>query len=364
MSALVLACRLPGMLTTVQDGGRWGYQGKGMPVAGAMDLQSFRLGNILVGNDENDAALEVTVLGPTLYVSDGEGMAAVTGADLGFRVNGQLAPMWTALAVKAGDTLSFSGPKSGCRAYLCFSGGIEVPVVMESRSTYTRAKVGGLEGRALKKDDRVLCGEPRPLWKKCEGLVCPAELRAVYPPDAPLRVVPGPQEDLFTGKGIETFYGSDYSVSNSADRMGYRMDGPEIEHTGAADIISDAIPLGAVQVPGHGQPIVMLADRQTTGGYTKIGVVCSVDIAALSQRLPGHGIRFVKITLDEALSLVKEEHRKRDELRRLRAVWRSTPRFPGPVSDGGPELPAAGEAILKVDGEEHRVSWEELQEVE
>ncbi len=173
MSALVLECRLPGMLTTVQDGGRWGYQGKGMPVAGAMDLQSFRLGNILVGNDENDAALEVTVLGPTLYVSDGEGMAAVTGADLGFQVNGQLAPMWTALAVKAGDTLSFSGPKSGCRAYLCFSGGIEVPVVMESRSTYTRAKVGGLEGRALKKDDRVLCGEPKPLWKKCEGLVCP-----------------------------------------------------------------------------------------------------------------------------------------------------------------------------------------------
>jgi len=363
MSALVLECRLPGMLTTVQDSGRWGYQGKGMPVAGAMDLQSFRLGNILAGNDENDAALEVTVLGPTLYVAGGEGMAAVTGADLGFRVNGRPAPMWTALAVKTGDILSFSGPVSGCRAYLCLSGGIDVPVVMESRSTYTRAKLGGFEGRALRKGDRVLCGEPRPLWKKCEGFVCPGELRAVYPPDAPLRVVPGPQEDLFTAKGIQTFYGSDYAVSNSADRMGYRMDGPEIEHTAAADIISDAIPLGAVQVPGHGQPIVMLADRQTTGGYTKIGVVCSVDIAALSQRLPGNGVRFVKISLDEALSLGKEEQRKRDELRRLRAAWRSTPRSSAPVSAGCPELPASWEAILKVDGVEHRVSWEELQEV-
>ena len=272
MSALVLECRLPGMLTTVQDGGRWGYQGKGMPVAGAMDLPSFRLGNILAGNDENEGALEVTLLGPTLFVAEGEGMAAVTGADLGFQVNGRPAPMWTAVAVGAGDVLSFSGPRSGCRAYLCLSGGVDVPPVMESRSTYTRARVGGFQGRALKKGDIVRCGEPLPLWRKCEGLVCPEALRPCYLPDAPLRVVPGPQDDLFTEKGKETFYGSDYAVSNSADRMGYRMDGPEIEHTGAADIISDAIPLGAVQVPGHGKPIVMLADRQTTGGYTKIGV--------------------------------------------------------------------------------------------
>jgi biotin-dependent carboxylase-like uncharacterized protein len=352
------------MLTTVQDGGRWGYQGKGMPVAGAMDLQSFRMGNILAGNDENDAALEVTVLGPTLYVSGGEGMAAVTGADLGFQVNGQPAPMWTALPVKAGDTLSFSGPRSGCRAYLCFSGGIDIPVVMESRSTYTRAKVGGLEGRALRKGDRVFCGEPGPLWKKCEGFVCPEDLRPLYPPEAPLRVVPGPQEDLFTGKGTETFYGSDYAVSNSADRMGYRMDGPEIEHTGAADIISDAIPLGAVQVPGHGQPIVMLADRQTTGGYTKIGVVCSVDIAALAQRMPGQKVRFQKISLDDALALAREEAGKRNELRRLRALWRSAPGAAVSVPAKEQALLSRGEALIRVDGEEHRISWEEIKEVE
>ena len=142
VSAPCAGMRLPGMLTTVQDGGRWGYQGKGMPVAGAMDLPSFRRGNVLVGNDENDGALEVTLLGPTLFVAEGEGMVAVTGADLGFQLNGRPAPMWTAVAVGAGDVLSFSGPLSGCRAYLCFSGGVDVPPVMESRSTYTRARVG------------------------------------------------------------------------------------------------------------------------------------------------------------------------------------------------------------------------------
>ncbi|MBL3539860.1 biotin-dependent carboxyltransferase family protein [Aminivibrio sp.] len=364
MSALVLECRLPGMFTTVQDSGRWGYQGKGMPVAGAMDLHAFRLGNILAGNDENDAALEVTLLGPTLFVAEGEGIVAVTGADLGFQVNGRPAPLWAALAVKVGDTLSFSGPRSGCRAYLCFSGGIDVPVVMESRSTYTRALVGGFQGRALKKGDSVRCGEPLPLWRRCEGLVCPEGLRPAYSPDAPLRVVPGPQDDLFTDKGKETFYGSEYSVSNSADRMGYRLDGPEIEHAGGADIISDAVPLGAVQVPGHRQPIVMLADRQTTGGYAKIGVVCSVDIAALSQRLPGQKVRFQKISLDDALALAREEAGKRDEMRRLRALWRSAPKEVAPEAADEGAHPFRGEALIRVDGEEHRISWEEIREVE
>ena len=148
MSALVLECRLPGMLTTVQDGGRWGHQGEGMPVAGAMDLQSMRIANLLAGNEENDACLEISLLGPRLTVAGGEGVAAVCGADLGFQLNGAAAPLWTAFPVKEGDALSFSGPRSGCRAYLALSGGIDVPRIMESSSTYTRAKVGGLEGRA------------------------------------------------------------------------------------------------------------------------------------------------------------------------------------------------------------------------
>ncbi len=358
---VVFSVQLPGMLTTAQDSGRWSYQGKGMPVAGAMDMQSFRMGNILVGNEENAAALEITLMGPTLTVIEGEAVVVVTGAELGFRVNETPLANWTAVTVRTGDVISFSGPVSGCRAYLCVSGGFDVPLVMGSRSTYTRARVGGFEGRSLKKGDTIRCAEPPPLWSLCEGLVCPEELRPSRDPDAPLRVIPGPQEDYFTEKGLESFYGTEYTVSNSADRMGYRMEGEQIEHTGVADIISDAIPLGAVQVPGHGQPIVMLADRQTTGGYTKIGVVCSVDTAALSQRLPGAGVRFVRTTVKEAVELARDEARARDELRALRASWRSSPRDT-PFAIFGART--SGEAMLRVDGAEHTVSWEEIGEVE
>lgn len=361
MSALVFSVSSPGMLTTVQDGGRWGFQGKGMPVAGAMDMQSLKLGNILVGNAQEDAALEVTILGPTLRVEEGEGVVAVTGAELSFTVNGAAVPNWTVVRVGVGDVLAFGAPLTGCRAYLCASGGIDVPVVMGSRSTYTRAKVGGLEGRALKKGDTVRCGAPGALWRQCEGFACPGELRSVYDPEAPLRVIPGPQDDCFTEAGKETFYGSEYVVSNSADRMGYRLDGPVIEHVGAADIISDAIPLGAVQVPGHGQPIVMLADRQTTGGYTKIGTVCSVDIAALSQRLPGQKVRFETIDLDGAVALVRNEGKKREELLRLRARWRSV-RDDGLCRSVRGGTPTKGEFLLGVDGANHRISWEEVHE--
>lgn len=364
MPALAFSVQMPGMLTTVQDSGRRSYQGKGMPMAGAMDMQSFALGNILVGNDENAAALEVTLLGPTLSVTEGEGVVAVTGAELGFTVNGVPVANWTAVTIREGDTLSFAGPRAGCRAYLCVSGGIDVPIVMESRSTYTRAKVGGLEGRALKKGDTLRCGEPAPLWNQYEGFVCPEEFRPLRDPAAPLRVVPGPQDDLFTEKGLATFYGTEYVISNSADRMGYRMDGEPIEHAGAADIISDAIPLGAVQAPGHGQPIVMLADRQTTGGYTKIGVVCSVDVAALSQRLPGAKVRFMKISLKDAVELVRGDAKAREALRALCAAWRSGTRaasVPGLLMQ---TASPCGEAIMRVDGEEHVISWEEIGEVE
>ena len=362
MSRLVFSVLVPGLFTTVQDGGRWGYQGKGMPVAGAMDQQSFRIGNILAGNGETYAALEVTLLGPTLSVAEGEGVVAVAGAELGFRVNGMPVPNWTGVAVRAGDVLSFSPPLSGCRAYLCVSGGLDVPVVMGSRSTYTRARVGGMEGRTLKKGDLLPCGEPDLLWRFCEGLVCPGPLRPERDPRSFLRVVPGPQEDLFTEKGREAFYSSGYTVSASADRMGYRLEGPSIEHGGPADIISDAIPPGAVQVPGHGRPIIMLADRQTTGGYPKIGVVCSPDVSALAQRIPGQEVRFRAISVREAVEAVLEEEWKRGEMRRLRAAWRSTRGVPvrEPAVHRGPAS-LKGEAILRVDGKEHRVSWEEIQ---
>lgn len=323
--ALSLKITKPGMSTTVQDFGRWGHQAMGMPVAGAMDPEALAVANILAGNETGAAALEITLLGPTLAV-EGEGAIAVTGADLGFCVNGTPAPMWTCLPVKTGDILSFSGPKGrGCRAVLAVSGGIDVPPVMGSRSTYVRAGIGGFAGRALKGGDTVACGELPALWRNTFDFSCPEALRPPRDPEAPIRAVPGPQDDAFTEEGLETLFGSTYTITNQADRMGYRLEGPKVAHVKAADIVSDAIPLGAVQVPGHGQPIVMLADRQTTGGYTKAAVVLTVDLAVLAQRMPGMTVRFTRSTPEEGARLLAERARRLENLLRLRTEYRSRP---------------------------------------
>jgi biotin-dependent carboxylase-like uncharacterized protein len=349
----------PGMFTTVQDLGRFGFQKQGVPVAGAMDTAALKMGNILVGNGENAAGLEITRIGPTLEVLSGEICCAFTGAEAGARKNGLPLPCWMAHKAVAGDVLSFTPPaknesacSGGVRAYFCVSGGFDVPLSMGSRSTYTRGCFGGYGGRALRAGDVLETLPPGTLWAECEGLACPPELRPPRDPDAALRVIPGPQDDAFTEEGIETFYSSEYVISNSADRMGYRMEGPSIAHKEGADIISDGVCLGSVQVPGHGQPIVMLADRQTTGGYTKIGSVCTVDLGNLAQRLPGQKARFAKTTIAEAVSLLKQEAELFENMRRLRAAWRSRP--------GTRVLSQKGNLRLKVDGEAHQVEWEIL----
>jgi len=351
----------PGMLTTVQDLGRFGRQMQGVPVAGAMDGAALRLGNILLGNDENAAGLEITMIGPTLKVISGSACCAVTGAEAGVSKNGFSLPCWTAHRVAPGDVLSFTAPRSGgARAYLCVSGGFDVPLSMGSRSTYTRGGFGGHEGRALKSGDVLKTNAPDVLWTECEGLTCPSSLRPNRDPGAPLRVIPGPQDDAFTEEGIETFYSAEYAVSNSADRMGYRMEGPVIAHKGAPDIISDGICMGSVQVPGHGQPIVMLADRQTTGGYTKIGVVCTVDLGNLAQRLSGQKVRFVKTTVAEAVKLLKQEAALFDSLRQLRAQWRARACETCPQSEISAPAETRGSLSVTVNGKSHRVDWELL----
>lgn len=353
-----LSVEKPGMFTTVQDLGRYGYQLQGVPVAGAMDAPALRLGNILLGNDEGAAALEITVLGPTLRVEEGEGCIAVTGADVGVTRNGAALGTWRVHRVAAGDTLAFAAPASGARACLCVSGGFDVPLVMGSRSTYTRGRFGGHEGRALKAGDVLHTGTPNALWAASEGLALPPALRPVRDVSAPLRVVMGPQDDAFTPVGIEAFLGSEYVVSTSADRMGYRMEGPAIEHSGGADIVSDAIVLGSVQVPGHGQPIVMLADRQSTGGYTKIATVCAVDIPNLAQRLPGQRVRFARISVSEALKLLRDEARFYEEARLLRAAWRGRP-DPGLSGPAGASS-GSGRMSVAVNGVAHTVEWERM----
>ena len=350
----------PGMFTTVQDLGRRGYQMQGVPVAGAMDPAALRFANILVGNGEELAGLEITVIGPTLKITEGEGCFAVTGVEVGVAKNGTPLPCWTAHRVAAGDAITFTAPKDGAsRAYFCVSGGIDVPLVMGSRATYTRGKFGGYKGRALKAGDELVTGTSDPSWAKCEGLSCPPSLRPNRDPSAPLRVIPGPQDDSFTEEGLETFFASEYVITNSADRMGYRMEGPLIAHKDGADIISDAVCLGSVQVPGHGQPIVMLADRQTTGGYPKIATICSVDVENLSQRLPGGKVRFRKITMDEAVELLRQETHLCDGLKRLRAEHVS--KTAAPVRVAKPAgTGARGVWNVRIDGQPYHVEWERL----
>ena len=300
----------PGMLTSVQDLGRWGYQASGVPVAGAMDLPALRMGNVMVGNEEGAAALEVTLMGPEITLA-GEGCAVFAGAELGFSVNGREIASWTVTVLKDGDVISFKGPKGkGCRGYICFGGGVDVPLVMGSRATYTRAKIGGYEGRALKAGDALKTGEPSPLWRRMDGFTIPAGMKPDYNPDKPLGILVGLQADFFTEEGLKTLFESEYTLSSESDRMGCRFEGPKVQHKEAgADIVSDGIPLGTVQIPGHGLPIAMLADRQTTGGYTKVGVLTPASIQALVQRMPGMKARFERATEESAvgeLNAVKE----------------------------------------------------------
>lgn len=307
----------PGMLTLVQDLGRYGYQQFGVPVAGAMDQHAAAVGNLLVGNDRSAAVLEMMMLGPELKLGF-DGYIALTGADLNPKINGGPVAMWQTLSVKAGDVLSFAGLKTGLRGYLAVSGGIDTPPVMNSRSTYTKAALGGYEGRALKAGDQLPVGAG-----SSEGalpvLAIPGEHIPVYGASKEVRVVLGPQDDAFTEAGIQTFLDSVYTVTNECDRMGYRLDGPSIEHVKGGDIISDGIAFGAVQVPGHGKPIVMMADRQTTGGYTKIAGVISVDLPLLAQSKPGDQIRFKKVTLDEAHGLLKAREKFFSEIPEMAA---------------------------------------------
>jgi antagonist of KipI len=289
----------PGLLTTVQDLGRFGYQRVGIPPSGPMDRAAFVVANRLVGNPDTAAALECTLKGPRLEVR-APAVIAVTGAPMAFTVNGHEAPSWMAVRVQPGDLLGFQMASAGCRAYLAVAGGIDVPLALGSRATYLRGRLGGLGGRALQKGDALLLlGLARPEAAR-EGRTVPPPLRPAYPAERECRVILGPQEDCFTPEGLRAFLDGPYDVTPQADRMGYRLKGPEITHAHGHDIVSDGIPLGGIQVPGEGQPIVLLVDRQTTGGYTKIATVIGVDIGAMGQTRPGQRIRFRRVTLEEA----------------------------------------------------------------
>ena len=294
-----------GLLTMVEDLGRFGFQKYGVTVSGAMDTFALRAGNGLVGNAEGEAGLEMTLLGPRLLFLR-PAIVALTGADLEPRLNDRPCPMWHAFAVTKDDTLSFDGKTDGVRAYLAVKGGIDVPLVLNSRSTYTRSKLGGVEGRPLRPGDRLRVGGTGRIDRALLFRLAPARVPR-YGTRHALRVVLGPQHLAFTDAGIRTFLGNTYKVTPQSDRIGYRLQGPSIEHKGSPDIVSDGSPLGAVQVAGDGMPIILLADRGTTGGYTKIATVIGADLPQLAQASPGDEVVFRSVSLEEAHQALAEE---------------------------------------------------------
>ena len=297
-----------GMLTTVQDLGRFGYQRYGVPTSGALDLFSLRAANRLAGNPDDAAGLEMTVVGPRLRFAV-SATVALAGANLEARLDGRPVPRWESVLVEAGATLSFNGPEDGIRAYLAVAGGLDVPVVLGSRSTYTRSKLGGVDGRPLKAGDVLqVCGN-RPVLRG-GALRLPDAERPAYGHAHVLRIVLGPQDDRFTARGIDTFLSSTYTVAPQSDRMGYRLTGPVIEHLRGPDIVSDGIPFGAVQVAGDGVPIVLLADRGTAGGYTKIATVIGPDLPLVAQAAPGDEVTFTRVDLETAYAAVRDEERR------------------------------------------------------
>lgn len=296
-----------GLFDTVQDLGRTGYMALGMPTAGAMDRIGLTLANALAGNPPNTAGLEIGVMGPDLLVEAESARIALVGPLSPSLIEADNAPLKPidsdrSHLLKRGQVLRVGMVEGSSTAYLAVAGGFAIHPFMGSLSTYARAGIGGFEGRKLAVDDVL------PLQRD----IAPAgdERKLGGPFDygsGPIRVIWGPQDDYFSEAGRQTFVSSDYKVSKEADRMGIRFEGPTIEHSKGADIISDGIGPGAIQVPGAGLPIVLLGDRQTVGGYSKIATVASVDLPRLGRLLPGRTVSFAAITVEEAESLRREQ---------------------------------------------------------
>ncbi len=287
---------------TVQDLGRYGYLRYGVPVSGVLDEYSSRLANILVGNDEKQAVLEITFQGPRLEVS-APAHLAITGAEMPVMLNGNPQPMWSSFKVRQGDILNIGPARRGLRAYLAMAGGVDVPQVMGSRSTYAAAGLGGYRGRALGQGDVIARGE---VSGETPAASCPAELIPVFTAQTVLRAIPGPQDYMFD-EGLRTLFNSSYEVTSLANRMGYRLQGPVIVPCSGMppSIISEPNLPGAIQVPPDGQPTVLLLE-QTIGGYAKIASVISCDISRIAQARPGDRIVFEQVNLEEAQALFSE----------------------------------------------------------
>ena len=306
----------PGLLTTIQDLGRCGYQKYGVIVSGAMDTYAMRLSNIVIGNEENEAVLEITMVGPVLELQKGT-LFSITGADISPTIEGKAVPMNRPIYLKEDCTLKFGACKSGCRSYLAVAGGFDIPIVMDSKSTYLRAQLGGVEGRALKKSDvinigvkstissRIISNLMETKWE--DDFVTSSWYVKYYTKrnykSTVIRVFEDRQFKYISDESINKFFRSEFNIDTKSDRMGYRLSGPKIELKEKLEMISGEVSMGTIQVPPDGNPIILLADKQTAGGYPKIAHVASVDIQRIVQLKPNEKISFKKITLKDAEKL-------------------------------------------------------------
>lgn len=307
----------PGLLTTIQDLGRFGSQKFGVIVSGAMDPISLRVANLLVGNFEGEGALEITLLGTTLQFGSDQ-LIAITGGDLQPTIDGEKAPMWRPLLIRKGSILKFKSAITGCRAYVAFAGGIEVPEVLGSKSTYLRAAIGGIQGRALRKGDEFTCGNystislafVQQLDKMKNHFTWSVNFSEFFSFDKTqtVRVLQGSEFNHFDKASQHVFFSDSYTLTTEADRMGYRLDGKQLDLTKKFELLSEGVTYGTIQVPSNGQPIILMVDRQTTGGYPKIGQVISVDLPRLAQLQPKAKILFKETTLEQAeAELINQE---------------------------------------------------------
>lgn len=311
-----------GLSTTVQDAGRPGQYAIGMPPSGAMDQFSYRIGNLLVGNDERAASLEATYIGPTLRFTD-DRVVAVTGATAPLTLNGEPMPLWQSFAVRQGDVLSFGMIEAGARPYVAVSGGIDVPEYLGSRSTYTLTGIGGYDGRKLQDGDVVRLGTANGTGSA--GRRVPESRRPTFGSAVEVRVVVGLCSYRLTDTGLESFLSTDWKITKDADRVGYRLRGGRLDFVereqpfgaGAdpANVVDLGYPIGSVQVPGGDEPIVLLGDAVTGGGYATIGTVLSVDRDVFGQAKTGDTVRFTGVDIDEALAARAARRRELDRLR-------------------------------------------------
>ena len=304
----------PGLFSTIQDLGRAGYRKDGIIVSGAMDQMALRIGNLLLGNSEELAGIECTLNGPELLF-DSDQLIAITGADLSVHMDGKVLKMWRPVLVRKGSVLSFGAAIKGCRTYIAVAGGFDIPRVLNSQSTYLKAAFGGFEGRALKKGDYISFNRdyegknPKSNWTVDLNEIYPIGSRSV------VRIVAGPEYDWFDEQTKQDLMTKEFRLSKDADRMGYRMEGPDLSLNQPKELLSSAVAFGTIQVTGSGSPIVLMADHQTTGGYPRIAQVITVDHSILAQLRAGQAIRFELISLVDAHELLKLRVRQIKQLK-------------------------------------------------